>query len=475
MSKDLSTRTISSLNRLLLNKKISAVELAKFFLEQAKTKNSITNSYLTFNPQATLNQAMVADEMIKQGSQTTLTGIPFSMKDAYATRDFTTTCASDVLRDFKPPYNATVYQKLLDIGSVLIGKNNQDAWGHGSSSENTDFGPVKNPWDPKRTAGGSSGGSAAALAQSTCIFAIAEDTGGSIRNPASFTNTCGLKVTYGRVSRYGAIAYASSLDTVGPMATNVEDLAHIMNHIAGFDPRDASSTKQPVPNYLTSLNSPLKGKSIGLVRQYLGNQLDPQVKKIVENTAKKFENLGAKIIDLSLPTLEYGVSIYYVIALSETSSNLARYDGVRYGNTREHFSTETKRRIMTGTFSLSSGYYDAFYKKALLARTQLIHEFDQAFEKVDALIGPVMPAPAPLLGEPSTPLEDYLADLYTCATNPAGIPSLAIPAGFSDTNLPIGIQLMGPMYSEPILLNLGHQFQQATDYHTQKPTSKIKN
>jgi len=473
---DLLSNSISNLRHQLDTKKVSAVELTQLFLDRALLTNPLTHAYITISRDEALSQAEEADKLISSGQTTTLTGIPFGLKDAYVTQDLTTTCGSLLLKDYLPPFSATVYKKLLDHNAIVIGKHNQDAWGHGGSSENTDFTPVKNPWDLTRTVGGSSGGTAAALASDTITFAIGEDTGGSIRNPASFNNVCGLKVTYGRVSRFGAIAYASSLDTVGPMAKSVEDLSLVLEAIAGHDPLDASSSQEAVPQYSENLGKNLKGKKIGLLKQYFGQGLSPEVKTVLDAALKQFEALGVEILEVDIPTAKYGVSIYYVLALSETSSNLARYDGVRYGGFRDLFSPETKRRIMTGTFTLSSGYYDAYYKQALKARTQLIREFNQAFSKVDVIFAPVMPFPPYPLGEPQIG-DDYvtamyLADLYTCATNPVGIPSLAMPAGFA-SNLPVGMQLMGPMFSECLLLNFGHQFQQVTDFHLKRPSLNI--
>jgi len=470
---DLTTHSITSLHQLLTTKQITSYELTQKFLDRAEAINPTTHAFITIEPEHALSQARAADKLIASAKAHTLTGIPFCLKDAYITKDLTTTCASKVLHGYNPPYSATVYQKLLDQGSVLIGKNNQDAWGHGGSSENTDYQPVTNPWDSTRTAGGSSGGSAAALISDSAVFAIGEDTGGSIRNPASFCNISGLKVTYGRVSRYGAIAYASSLDTVGPMAKSVVDLALVLQAIAGPDPLDASSSTEPIPDYSRHLNQSLKGKTIGFIKEHLNSGLDEEVKQTLLAALDTYISQGVTIKELSLPTISASASIYYILAFSETSSNLARYDGVRYGHSRDLFSPETKRRIMMGSFSLSSGYYDAYYKKALQARTQLIHEFNQAFTQVDVIASPVMPFPAYKFGQLNTSdnyvIAMYLADIYTCATNPVGIPSLAIPAGFSTNHLPIGIQLMGPLFSEASLLNFGHQYQQLTDWHTRRP------
>ena len=347
-----------------------------------------------------------------------------------------------------------------------------DAWGHGGSSENTDFGPVKNPWDTSRVAGGSSGGPAVAISARMAVFAIGEDTGGSIRCPASWCNITGLKVTYGRVSRYGCIAYASSFDSVGPMAKTVEDCAVILEVISGKDPYDATSSSFPVPEYYSSIADAmekLKGKTIGIPKEFFREGLDEEIKIAIEKSLSVFESLGMTVKELSMPLFDYAIPLYYLIAPSETSSNLARYDGVRYGNTREQFSEETMRRIMIGTYALSAGYYDQYYKKAQKARTLFIKEYERVLSECDIIIMPITPTPPPKIGELlDDPLANLLADLYTVSHNPVGIPSLAIPCGFTENKLPIGMQLVGKMFSEEILLQAGYAFQCRTDYHIQK-------
>jgi aspartyl-tRNA(Asn)/glutamyl-tRNA(Gln) amidotransferase subunit A len=471
---DLFELPLAKLQQQLVTKAVSAVELTKLYLDQTKRNNQTTNAYITITEKEALAQAEAADKDIAAGNNQSLTGLPYSLKDAYNTAGILTTSASNVLKTYQAPYSSTVYQKLLEQNAVLIGKTNQDAWGHGSTSENTDFGPVVNPYNSDRVAGGSSGGAAAALASRTSSFAIGEDTGGSIRNPSSFCNITGLKVTYGRVSRYGAIAYASSLDTVGPMAKTAADCALVLESIAGADPKDASSSQEPVPSYTQMLNRDIKGKKIGVINEFMGNGLDPEVKQVIETALKQLTGLGAEIVEVSVPTAKYGVAIYYILAMCETSSNLGRYDGIRYGQGREFFTGETKRRIMTGTYALSSGYYDAYYKKAVAARMILTKEFEQAFSEIDMLISPVMPTVAPKLKHLETVstedvLQGYLADLYTCVINPVGLPGLAFPAGFSGNNLPVGAQLIGPKFSEGELLNTVHQYQQVTDWHKRKP------
>lgn len=468
--------TLASTSKLLRDKKISSRELTEQILKHAKQVQAKTNAFITIDEENALNMADAADKRrAKQDNQSQLLGVPFSMKDVYNTKNIQTTAASNVLYGYKSQYNSTVYQKLVDQGGVLIGKNNQDAWGHGGSSENTDFGVVKNPWDTSRVAGGSSGGTAAAIAGGASVYGIAEDTGGSIRNPASFCNLTGLKVTYGRVSRYGAIAYASSFDTVGPIAKTAQDCAIIMEQIAGYDPKDASSSHDPVPKYSRALNQPLKGKTIGIVKEFFNEGLNQDVSTSIDTAIKTLTDQGMLVKEISLPTVKYGHAIYYVLAFAETSSNLARYDGVRYGHDRQQFTDETLRRIMTGTFGLSSGYYDAYYKKATQARTVLINEFSQAFNEVDVIAGPVMPFPAYPIGDIASQfsgdnyaLAMYLADIYTCLANTVGIPAISLPVGFSKDGLPIGMQLHANMFQEALLLNVAHQYQTVTNWHNQE-------
>lgn len=463
-------KSILELASLLQKKDISSVDLVRESISTIEAHDPTINSFITVREKSALLEEAKKKDTERTKESSILHGIPFSLKDAYVTKGIQTTAASNVLKDYIPQYSATVYNKLLSQGSILIGKNNQDAWGHGSSTENTDFGVAKNPWDTSRVAGGSSGGSAAAIASRMVSFAIGEDTGGSIRNPSSICNTSGLKVTYGRVSRYGAIAYASSLDSVGPMAKNVEDLAIILEHIAGKDAKDASSSTHPVEKYTTHLQESIKGKRIGIPKEFFAKELDTEIKDTIMDALKVFERQGTQIVDVSIPFLEYGIPIYYLIAASETSSNLARYDGIRYGNPRQDFTPETMRRIMLGTYALSAGYAAKLYKKAQKARTVLIQEFDNAFKKCDIIVSPINPAEPTKIGELiNDPLRNMLEDLYTVTINLVGVPSLAIPAGFSKNNLPIGMQLIGKKFAEEELLRFGHQFQLATDWHTKKP------
>lgn len=425
----------------------SPIDVVKECLENID-KNSDLNIFITLRDKEEL-----LDEAKNVKFNTLLSGMPYVLKDAYITKGLRTTSASKVLENYIPDYDATVVKKLREAGAILIGKTNMDAWGHGASSENTDFGPVKNPWDKTRVAGGSSGGAAAAVAARMAMFAIGEDTGGSIRNPAGWCGISGLKVTYGRVSRYGAIAYASSLDTVGPMAKSAQDLAIILEQIAGIDKYDATSSPNIVPNYSNNLDVDIKKIKIGIPFE-----LNVQINEAVT----QLKDLGAEIIDISLPMLKYAVSIYYLLAPSETSSNLGRYDGIRYGNGRENFTQESMRRILIGTFALSSGYYDAYYKKAQQARTKIIEDYQRAFEKCDVIIMPISPDIAPKFGELiNDPIKNMLADMYAVTANISGIPSLALPCGF-ENGMPVGFQIQGPMFSEELLLGIGHQYQKST-------------
>jgi len=426
----------------------------------------IINSFITLRDK----KEVLAELASLRSSTSPLVGLPYVMKDAYVSKGLQTTAASNVLKGFIPPYDATVLSKLKKAGAILLGKMNMDAWGHGASTENTDFGVTHNPWDPSRVAGGSSGGPAAALACGFARFAIGEDTGGSIRNPSAWNNTTGLKVTYGRVSRYGAIAYASSFDTVGPMARTAKDCALILREIAGVDPLDATSASEPVPDYVKLLDRDLSSLTIGLPAETYGEGLNLEINNAIQTAVKQFQKLGFKTRKVSLPISELALAAYYLIAPSETSSNLARYDGIRYSQTRDLFTTETMRRIMTGTYALSSGYYDAYYRKAQKVRTLLIEKYEEALSDCDVLLMPVNPGMPPKLGQLlNDPVENMLADIYTTSVNQVGVPSLALPAGFSKSGLPIGMQLVGKKFSEDLLLALGHQYQEVTDWHTRTP------
>lgn len=461
--------SIHELNKGLDEKKFSSVELIEEAFSRIEQLNPVLNALITVREKEQVLQEARRADATRTEKTSVLHGLPFVLKDSYVTQGIQTTAASTILKDFIAPYNATVYQKLLNAGAILIGKANMDAWGHGASSENTDFGPVKNPWDTTRVPGGSTGGCAVAIAVRMCAFAIGEDTGGSIRNPSAWCNTSGLKVTYGRVSRYGCIAYASSFDTVGPMGKTAEDCAMVLEVIAGKDPYDATSSPHAVLAYGSAIQKP-RPLVVGLPHEALGEGVDAEIVKGVKTTAALLEREGYTIKEISMPMLSYGVAVYYQIAPSETSSNLARYDGVRYGQGRDQFTDETKRRIMIGTYALSTGYADKFYHNALKARTLFIEAYKKAFESCDVLLMPVMPFHAPKLGELiADPLKNALTDALTTTQNPVGIPSLAVPIGFSSSGLPMGAQVVGPMFFEEKILSVGYRIQQLTEFHKKKP------
>ncbi len=465
--------SIRELQAGLAAKKFSSEYLVRECFDTIEKEQPRTNAFITIVDKESAIKEAKEKDAARPPAAPPLYGIPFVLKDSYATRGIRTTCASNVLKDFIPPYDATVYRKLQEAGAILIGKMNMDAWGHGGSSENTDFGPVKNPWDVERVAGGSSGGCAAGVASRMAAFAIGEDTGGSIRNPSAWCNTTGLKVTYGRVSRYGCVAYASSFDTVGPMGKSVEDCAIVLEAIAGKDPYDATSADAPVPSYSKTITdiASLKGKTIGIVKEFFGEGLDPEIRASIMASVEVFKKIGMQVKELSMPLFDYGLPVYYLIAPSETSSNLARYDGVRFGTDRRQFTEETMRRIMIGTYALSAGYYDAYYRKAQKARTLFIEEYKRLLSECDVLIMPVTPTAPPKLGQlMSDPLANLLADVYTVSINPVGVPSLALPSGFTTSGLPIGMQIVGKMFDESLLFQVGHAFQTQTDYHSRKPT-----
>jgi aspartyl-tRNA(Asn)/glutamyl-tRNA(Gln) amidotransferase subunit A len=463
-------KTIIELSAGLQKKEFSSVDLINECYGNIEKYGKNLNVFITLCEKAeVLKRAQHLDET-RTANSSLIHGIPYVLKDAYVTKNIRTTAASNVLKTFIPPYNATVYEKVEQAGGILIGKANMDAWGHGSTTENTDFGPTKNPWDTSRSAGGSGGGPAAAIAARFCSFAIGEDTGGSIRNPANWCNITGLKVTYGRVSRYGAIPYVSSFDTVGPTAKTAAECAYILEIIAGKDPKDASSSPHPVPKYSDSLGKSIKDIHVALPKELYGEGLDPEVKNSIMDAKDTLSKMGVKIHEISMPIFDFGLSVYYLIAPSETSSNLGRYDGIRYGLGRDQFTMETMRRIMVGTYALSAGYYDAYYKKAQQARTLFIQEYQKVFRENNVLLMPVMPTPAVKFGElTEDPVKLYLSDVYTVLHNPVGIPSLAIPCGFSKNGLPIGMQLVGKMFDEPLLFQVADAYQKQTDWHTRKP------
>jgi len=478
------THSLSELSTSLHNGDISSVELTQHYLDRINTHNKQLNAYITVCEDRALEQARAADLRFQQSTAGKLTGIPLAHKDIFCTQGIRTSCASKMLDNFISPYNATVVEKINTAGMVTLGKTNMDEFAMGSSNETSFYGPVKNPWDNDRVPGGSSGGSAAAVAANLAPIATGTDTGGSIRQPASLCNLTGLKPTYGRISRYGMIAFASSLDQAGPMARSAEDAALLMNEMAGFDPRDSTSVDQTVPDYSLTLNDSIEGLRIGLPNEYFGEGLDPQVAQTIEAAIKTYESLGAVIKDITLPNTSLAVPTYYVVAPAECSSNLSRMDGVRFGHRcddpkdlldlyqrsrGEGFGDEVKRRIMTGTYALSAGYYDAYYLKAQQCRRLISEDFQQAFKDVDVIMGPTAPTTAFKLGDKTDdPVAMYLADIYTISTNLAGLPGISIPAGFVE-GLPVGLQIIGNYFDESRLLNVAHRYQQATDWHQQRP------
>ncbi|AOE83605.1 Asp-tRNA(Asn)/Glu-tRNA(Gln) amidotransferase subunit GatA [Pseudomonas sp. TCU-HL1] len=476
--------TLAEIARGLAAKEFSAEELTRGLLARIHQLDPQLNSFISITDEPAIEQARAADARRASGEQGALLGAPIAHKDLFCTEGVLTSCASKILSGFKAPYDATVVARLKAAGAVSLGKLNMDEFAMGSSNESSHYGAVKNPWALDRVPGGSSGGSAAAVAARLVPAATGTDTGGSIRQPAAFTNLTGIKPTYGRVSRWGMIAYASSLDQGGPLARTAEDCALMLGAIAGFDPKDSTSVDQPVDDYLASLNQPLAGLRIGLPREYFGAGLDRRIADAVLAVVEELKKLGATVKDVSLPNMQHAIPAYYVIAPAEASSNLSRFDGVRFGyrcenpqnledlykrSRAEGFGAEVKRRIMVGTYALSAGYYDAYYLKAQKIRRLIKNDFISAFNEVDVILGPTTPNPAWKLGEKNNdPVAQYLEDIYTITANLAGLPGLSMPAGFVD-GLPVGVQLLAPYFQESRLLNVAHQYQQATDWHTRAP------
>ena len=473
--------TVSEAKKLLDKKEITAKELIDSIYKRIDAVENKIKAYVTLAKETAHE---MSDTSQKSAAGKSLSGIPIAIKDNMCTKGIRTTCSSKILGNFIPPYESTVTSKLKKQGYVLIGKTNLDEFAMGSSTENSGFFTTKNPWDLERIPGGSSGGSAAAVAADECLAALGSDTGGSIRQPAALCGVVGLKPTYGRVSRFGLVAFASSLDQIGPITKTVMDSAIIMNVISGIDKCDSTSAPIDVPDFTKKLGEDIKGLKIGIPKEYFIQGIDKEISESVQAAIKKLESLGAKTFDVTLPHTDYAVTTYYVLATSEASSNLARYDGVKYGfraegkdllemymNTRaQGFGPEVKRRIILGTYALSSGYYDAYYKKAQQVRTLIKQDFEEAFKKVDVIVTPTSPTPAFKIGEKSDdPLQMYLSDIFTISVNLAGVPGISIPCGFTSANLPIGLQLIGKHFDEETLLKTAYAYEQATDWHKRKP------
>jgi aspartyl-tRNA(Asn)/glutamyl-tRNA(Gln) amidotransferase subunit A len=476
--------TIHELHDKLKKREVSSVETTNALLARIEAVEPKVNAFITVTKEEALKDAEAADQRIAAGNMDTLTGIPLAFKDIFLTKGVRTTCGSRILNNFIPPYDATSVAKLKERGMVLVGKLNQDEFAMGSSTESSYFGTTRNPWNLECIPGGSSGGSAAAIAARQATATLGTDTGGSIRQPASHCGCVGLKPTYGRVSRYGVIAYASSLDQVGPLTRDVTDCAVMLGAVAGHDPRDSTSVDLPVPDYAKALVNDVKGLKVGLPKEYFIEGLDPDVQKAMDAAIATYKQLGAQFVEISLPHTDYAVATYYLIATAEASSNLARYDGVRFGHRSEAakglsdmfmksraegFGDEVKRRIMLGTYALSSGYYDAYYLKAQKVRTLIMQDFLKAFATVDVILTPVAPTPAFRIGEKTDdPLQMYLSDIFTIPVNLAGTCGISVPAGFSRDNLPIGLQLIGKPFGEETILRAAHAFEQATEWHKRK-------
>lgn len=499
--------TIKEASNLLKSGKISSAELTQAVFERIEKVDGKVGAYITLCKEKAMEMAEASDKRyLEKKTLSEIDGIPIAVKDLFLTKDVKTTAASNILNDFVPFFESTSTRKLWEAGAVLIGKTNLDQFAMGSSTETSAYNTSKefnsttrNPWDLERVPGGSSGGSAAAVAADECIAAIGTDTGGSIRQPASLCSITGLKPTYGRVSRYGVMAMASSLDQVGPMTKTVEDSAILLKYLSGHDKYDSTSSEKEVPDYSTKLDKNIKGLKIGVPKEFFGEGLDKDVEKVVREGIEKLKELGAEVKEVSLPSVKYALAVYYILMPAEVSSNLARYDGIRYGHSilknngipdqvrndgisleevysksrAEGFGSEAKRRIMLGSYVLSAGYYDAYYKKALKVRTLVKEDFEKVFKDVDLIVAPVSPIPAFKFGEKaSNPLSMYLSDVLTVPVNPAGIPAMSVPAGFVNAggkDLPVGMQLIGPMWGEQTIFNVGYAFQEATEYHKAKP------
>lgn len=479
-------KTIAELALGLKNKQFSSVELTRAFLTRIKEVNPVLNGFITVTEETAIQQALRADARIARGEAGPLTGVPIAQKDIFCTKGIRTSCGSKMLDNFISPYDATVVEHFNQAGAIMLGKLNMDEFAMGSSNETSYYGAVKNPWDLDTVPGGSSGGSAAAVAARLTPGATGTDTGGSIRQPASFCGITGIKPTYGRVSRWGMIAYASSLDQGGAMARTARDCALMLQVMAGFDPKDSTSLDQPVPDFVAQLNEEFAGVRIGVPEEWFGEGLHDDVADAIQNAIKEFERLGARVVPITLPHVKYCIPCYYVIAMSEASSNLARYDGVRFGHRckepkdlhdlyrrsrAEGFGTEVKRRILIGTFALSAGFYDAYYLKAQKVRRLIADDFRAAFRECDVIAGPVTPTVAFEIGSHSgDPLQMYLEDMYTLPLNLAGLPGMSIPVGFGEKGRPVGLQMIGNYWQEALLLRLGARYQNVTDWHRKAPS-----
>ncbi|WP_177412524.1 Asp-tRNA(Asn)/Glu-tRNA(Gln) amidotransferase subunit GatA [Entomomonas moraniae] len=477
--------TLSEISKALIAKEFSSVEITQYLLERIKQLDPQLNSFITITESLAMEQAKAADERRAQGKYHELLGVPIAHKDLFCTQGVRTSCGSKMLDNFIAPYNATVVQKLINAGCVTLGKTNLDEFAMGSSNESSYYGPVKNPWDQTRVPGGSSGGAAAAVAARLTPASTGTDTGGSIRQPAAFNGVTGIKPTYGRVSRWGMIAYASSLDQGGPIARTAEDCALLLLAIAGFDQKDSTCVNEPVPDYYTFLDKKLTGLKVGLPKEFFSQGLDSRIASLIDNAVKELQKLGAEVKEISLTNMEQAIPAYYVIAPAEASSNLSRFDGARFGyrcdnpkdlqdmytrSRTEGFGAEVRRRILVGTYALSAGYYDAYYLQAQKIRRLIKNDFVRAFNEVDVIFCPTTPNPAWKLGEKvGDPVAQYLEDVYTITANLAGLPALSMPIGFAD-GLPVGGQLLAPYFEEGRLLNVAHQYQQVTDWHRQVPT-----
>jgi aspartyl-tRNA(Asn)/glutamyl-tRNA(Gln) amidotransferase subunit A len=483
---ELTELTIHELSRRLKKREVTSKELTEAYLKRIEEVDEKVRAYITVTRDEALKSAEASDKALEEGSKVTpLTGIPIAVKDIFCTKGILTTCASNILANFVPPYDATVVKKLKRAGTVILGKVNMDEFAMGSSTENSAFSTTRNPWDLERVPGGSSGGSAAAVAASECAASVGTDTGGSIRQPASCCGVVGLKPTYGRVSRYGMIAFASSLDQGGPLTKDVKDAALLLNAIAGHDPMDTTSMDAPLPDYTAGLAEGVKGLRVGIPREYFIEGIDKEVEGAVREAIGVLEGAGAELVEITLPHTEYAVSVYYLVATAEASSNLARYDGVKYGLRVEEaeslldmykktryrgFGPEVKRRIMLGTYSLSAGYYDAYYKKASQVRTLIKKDFEEAFKKCDVIATPTSPTAAFKLGEKlEDPLTMYLSDIFTISCNLAGIPGISLPCGLTGQGLPVGLQILGSPMDEATVLKAAYTYEQATGWHEKRP------